>query len=86
VLSGPIKAGKEALVERYKRALTQNAGWSVREIDVEVAVSAARLRLRYKLRLPEALQLSAALSEGCYALVTHDRDFAAVTDLPILGT
>lgn len=85
VVSGPLKAGKEALAERYRRALTESSGWSVRTIDVEVAVLAARLRLRYKLKLPDALQLAAALSEGCYALVTHDRDFAAVAELPILG-
>ena len=26
-----------------------------------------------------------AMSEGCYAMVTHDRDFSTVTELPILG-
>jgi predicted nucleic acid-binding protein len=85
VVSGPLKAGKDALSERYRRAITEGAGWSVRDLDVEVAVLAARLRLRYKLKLPDALQLAAAVSEGCYALVTHDRDFSSVTDLPILG-
>lgn len=86
VVSGPLKAGKEALAERYRRALTQNPGWSIRDIDTDIAVLAARLRLRHSLKLPDALQLAAALSEGCYALVTHDRHFGAVTDLLILGT
>jgi predicted nucleic acid-binding protein len=86
VVSGPLKAGKEALAERYRRALTENPGWNVRLLDVEVAVLAARLRLRYKLKLPDALQLAAAVSEGCYALITHARYFASVTELPIFGT
>jgi predicted nucleic acid-binding protein len=86
VVSGPLKIGKEALAERYRRALTDNAGWSVRDLDADIAVLAARLRLRYKLKLPDAMQLAAAVREGCYALITHDRDFAAVTELPILGT
>lgn len=85
VVSGPLKAGKEALAERYRRALTDNPGWTLRAIDADLAMLAARLRLRYKLRLPDALQLSAAVSEGCHALVTHDRDFSSVTELPILG-
>jgi predicted nucleic acid-binding protein len=85
VVSGPLKAGKEALAERYRRAITGSAGWSVRDIDADVAVLAARLRLRHALKLPDALQLAVALQEGCYALVTHDRDFSKVTDLPILG-
>jgi predicted nucleic acid-binding protein len=85
VLSGPLKSRKEALAARYQRAITQNAGWSVRVIDADIAVLAARLRLRYSLKLPDAIQLAAAVETGCYALVTHDRDFHAVTDLPILG-
>src|SRR5262245_29521510 len=78
VVSGPLKSGKDALAERYRRALTDHPGWTVRDIDADLTVLASRLRLRYKLKLPDALQLGAAVVEGCYALVTHDRDFAAV--------
>jgi predicted nucleic acid-binding protein len=85
VVSGPLKAGREALAERYRRTITQNPGWAVREIDADIAVLAARLRLQHALKLPDALQLAIALEEGCYALVTHDRDFASVTDLLLLG-
>lgn len=85
VVTGPLKVGKEALAERYRRALTDNPGWTLRAIDADLAMLAARLRLRYKLKLPDALQLAAAVSEGCHALVTHDRDFSSVTELPILG-
>lgn len=86
VVTGPLKAGKEALAERYRHALTAGSGFRLREIDADVAVLAARFRLRYKLKLPDALQLAVAVSEGCHALVTHDRDFSSVTELPILGT
>jgi predicted nucleic acid-binding protein len=86
VVSGPLKSGKEALAERYRRTITRNPGWSIREIDADIAVLAARLRLRHALKLPDAIQLAVALEEGCYALVTHDRDFGAVSDLLILGT
>jgi predicted nucleic acid-binding protein len=85
VVAGPLKAGKEALVERYRRTITQNPGWGIRDIDAEIAVLAARLRIRHSLKLPDAIQLAVALEEGCYALVTHDRDFDAVRDVLILG-
>ncbi len=81
VLTGPLAAGQEALAERYRQALTGSHGWSLREIDEEVAVSAARLRAQYRLRLPDALQLAVALSESCHALVTHDRDFSRVKEI-----
>jgi predicted nucleic acid-binding protein len=86
VVTGPLKAGKEALAERYRRVLTAGSSFRLREIDADIAVLAARFRLRYKLKLPDALQLAVAVSEGCHALVTHDRDFSSVTELPILGT
>jgi predicted nucleic acid-binding protein len=86
VVSGPLRVGREALVERYRRTITQNPGWDIRDIDADIAVLAARLRLRHALKLPDAFQLAVALEEGCYALVTHDRDFGTVSDLLVLGT
>jgi predicted nucleic acid-binding protein len=85
ILSGPFRAGKEELAERYRHALTTSAGWTLREIDAEVAVLAARLRVRHRLELPDAMQLAVALREGCHALVTHDRDFGSVEDIVLLG-
>jgi predicted nucleic acid-binding protein len=86
VVTGPLKANREALAERYRRTITQNRGWHVRDIDADIAVLAARLRLRHGLKLPDALQLAVALEEGCAALVTHDRDFTSVTDILVLGS
>ena len=85
VVTGPIKGGKEALTERSRRTLPQNPGWGLRAIDADIAVLAARLRVRHALKLPDAIQLAVALEAGCHALVTHDRDFAGVTDMLVLG-
>ena len=85
VVSGPLKAGKEALAERYRRLLCSNAGWGLREIDAEIAMLSARLRLLHRLKLPDAIQLAVAIHEGCHALVTFDRDFHHVTELPVIG-
>jgi predicted nucleic acid-binding protein len=86
ILSGPLRAGKEELAERYRQALTASAGWTMREIDAEVAVLAARLRVRHGLKLPDAMQLAVALREGCHALLTRDRDFGGTEDILVLGT
>jgi predicted nucleic acid-binding protein len=86
VLAGPLKAGREALAERYEQALREGLGWTVVPLDAGLAARAARLRVRYRIRLPDALQLAAALSHGVAALVTHDRDFGqAVDEVPIWG-
>jgi len=86
VLAGPLKARKEALAERYEQALCQGLGWNVVPLDAALAARAARLRARYHLKLPDALQLAAALVHGVAALVTHDRDFGqAAKEVPIWG-
>ncbi len=57
--------------------LTAGPRFTLRALDADLAVLAARLRIEHRLRLPDAIQLAAALSECCDALVTHDRDFPA---------
>ena len=81
VLTGPMHTGQDALASRYEVALCR---FTVVPVDLGVAVLAARLRARYGLKLPDAIQLATALSLGAAALVTHDRDFARVHGLAIL--
>ena len=86
VLAGPYKAGKDALADRYEGALREGLGWKVVDITAEIASRAARLRGRYALRLPDALQLACTLALGAHALATHDRDFGkAASEVILLG-
>jgi predicted nucleic acid-binding protein len=85
VVSGPLRAGKEALAQRYRNTLTNGPGWTLRPLDADIAVLAARLRLRHGLRLPDAIQLATAVHEGCHALISHDRDFGKVREILILA-
>jgi len=85
VVSGPLRAGKEALAQRYRSVLTDAPGWSLRTLDADIAVLAARLRLRHRLRLPDAIQLATAVHEGCHALISHDRDFGKIREILVLG-
>ena len=85
VVSGPLKSGKDALAERYRRAITSAPGWCLRSTDAEIAMLAARLRVRHRLKLPDAIQLATAVHEGCFALLSHDRDFGKTSELLILG-
>ncbi len=81
VLTGPFKAGQTALAKRYETALGH---YRLLPLSAPVASLAAQLRAQYRLKLPDAFQLAAALDVGAAALVTHDRDFAAVEGLPVL--
>jgi predicted nucleic acid-binding protein len=81
VLAGPFKAKQTALAKRYEKALNR---YQVMPLSAQVAALAAQLRVQYRLKLPDAVQLASALDLGAAALVTHDRDFSRVQGLPIL--
>lgn len=81
VLTGPFKAGQTALAKRYEAVL---GTYQLVSLSPALASLAAQLRVQYRLRWPDAVQLASALDIGAAALVTHDRDFADVEGLPIL--
>ena len=82
VLTGPLKAGEEVLAKRYRAVLES---WQVVDFTVDIAESAARLLGIYGLKLPDAIQLASALAINAAALVTHDRDFARVRGITVMG-
>jgi predicted nucleic acid-binding protein len=85
VLGGPLAAGKEVLAAQYREVLCRSAGWHMHPIDEETAVTAARIRARHGLRLPDAIQIATAIVTRSHALITNDRRLAKVGDVKILG-
>jgi len=84
VLVLPIRQGDQALRRRYRDILLGGTGFQISPIEVGTAERAAELRARHRIPLPDALQLATALSEGCEAFLTNDRQLARVTDLRVL--
>ncbi len=68
----------------YRTLLTKSPHFTLVTIDADVAETAARLRSQYGLRTPDALQISAALTAGCQAFLTNDKNLRKVTDLRVL--
>ena len=81
VLTGPYQAGQMALAKRYEAALST---YRLVLLSPALAALAAQLRVQYRLKLPDAVQLASALDIGAAALVSHDRDFSRVQGLPVL--
>lgn len=82
VLTGPLSAGDESLVRRYRNILES---WQVVALDGEIAESAARVRAAFRLKLADAVQVASALVVNADALVTHDRDFTSVRSLRVIS-
>lgn len=81
VLTGPLAAGDEGLVRKYRAILES---WQVVVLDAAVAESAARVRATFRLKLPDAIQAASAFAVNADALVTHDRDFSALRSLRVI--
>jgi predicted nucleic acid-binding protein len=81
VLIGPLQAGEEALARRYRATLEQ---WQIVELTPDIAESAARLRVSFRLKLADAIQAASALAINAAALVTYDRDFSRVHSLRVI--
>jgi len=81
VLTGPLRAGDEALARRYRAILES---WRPVALDTDIAEGAARLRAALRLTLADAVQAASALAINAAALVTHDRDFSRVRSLRVL--
>jgi predicted nucleic acid-binding protein len=84
VLVVPYRAGDARLAKRYESLLTQSRGVRLAEVSRDQLRAAAQLRAATGVKTPDALQIVSALSAGCRALVTNNRDLPAVPGLPIV--
>ncbi len=84
VLVQPLAHGNAVLQQRYRDVLLHISDFGTRSIGPSTAERAADLRARYRLPLPDALQLGVALEESCQAFLTNDRRLQRVTELRVL--
>jgi len=84
VLVAPYRAGNFRLAERYEALLTRSRGLRLIDIDRPLLRSAALLRATVRLKLPDAIQIAAALAARCLVFLTNDRKIPSVPGLKIL--
>ena len=73
VLVVPYRARDQPLADRYETLLRRSRGLTLVELSQPQLRLAAQLRAEVGLRTPDALQVAAALSARCSALLTNDR-------------
>lgn len=84
VLVHPIREGAEDVEQKYRDILTQNAILQLMPVTIQVAELAARLRVNYNLRTPDALHMAAAIVSGCGVFLTNDKDLKRVENVRVL--
>jgi predicted nucleic acid-binding protein len=80
----PVQLGQLELRQRFTDLLTATEGILFVNIDAAIAQQAAELRIRYGLKLPDALQVATAIAAGCEAFLTNDVALKRVKELRVL--
>lgn len=80
----PQRSGRMDLARVYEDALLRSRVVQTLPIDLAVARQAIDLRARYDLRVPDAIQIAAALEGNASGFITNDRRLRRVTELEVL--
>ena len=80
----PQRQGRRDLVQAYERALLHSQQVQMLSVDAVLARRAVSLRADYAIRVPDALQIAAALEAGATAFVTNDQRLEKVKELTVL--
>jgi predicted nucleic acid-binding protein len=84
VLVVPYRAGDVQLADRYELLLTRSRGIRMVDVTRDQLRAAAQLRAATGMKVPDALQIAAALSADCRTLLTNDRGLPVVPGLRIV--
>lgn len=84
VLVLPFKTKNESLAEEYREILLNAEGLTTYEIVHEVSELSSKLRAKYGIRTPDAIQIAVGIIYGADAFLTNDANLKKVTDIRVL--
>ena len=83
VLVGPYRNGDETLALQYLGLFSTFPNLTWVAPDLEIADRAARLRARYRLRTPDAVQVATCICWGATGFLTNDSDLKRLTEVEV---
>ncbi len=84
VLVQPLKKGDKLLSEKYKDILLYSKNLETFEITNQVSESAAKLRAKYNIKIPDAIQLAVAMLNNTDAFITNDFSLKKIEDINVM--
>jgi predicted nucleic acid-binding protein len=84
ILTKPFADKSFSLVDEIKFTLESFSSLSIVPVDEKLAEAAALIRARYKIRLPDALQIAAAVQAGATLFLTNDKRIKKVDAIETL--
>jgi len=84
VLVFPFKMKNETLAEKYREILLYADGLTTFEIFHDVSELSSRLRAKYSIRTPDAIQIAVGIKYGADTFLTNDSNLKKVKDIKIV--
>jgi len=83
VLVHPYRSGNEKLAGQYKDILLNAEGLTTFEVTHEIAENAAKLRSKYVIRTPDAIQISTAILNNADVFLTNDEALKKISEINV---
>ena len=84
VLVLPLRENNTILATQYENILTHAENIDIYGINIQVAKDSARLRAKYTIKTPDALQLATAQYSSADYFLTNDLRLKSINDLNII--
>ncbi len=84
VLTKPIEENDKELSDRYEDFLTNSYNLILTDIDRNIAVESAKLRAKYNIRTPDAIQLTCGIMNGAKAFITNDENLKKIKEIKVI--
>lgn len=84
VLVHPFKTKNDKLADKYRDILLHSEGLTTFEILHEVSELSSKLRAKYSIRTPDAIQMAVGILYGASKFLTNDPALKKVSDIGVL--
>lgn len=84
VLVHPFRTKNDILAEKYRDILLYSAGLTTFEIFHEVSEMSSKLRAKYSIRTPDAIQIAVGLLYRASKFLTNDSALKKVSEIDVL--
>ena len=84
VLIHPFRTKNDILAEKYRDILLYSGGLTTFEIFHEVSEMSSKLRAKYSIRTPDAIQIAVGLLYRASKFLTNDSALKKVSDIDVL--
>lgn len=84
VLVHPFKTKNETLGQKYRDILLHSEGLTTFEILHEISEMSSRLRAKYTIKTPDAIQIAVGVLYGATKFLTNDPDLKKVSEIEVL--